>query len=61
MSNTFGVLNQETSGYIDTSSTERGAKNHATRHGYTKVYIRFNNGYHIRRVASKVAGKWVAA
>jgi len=57
--NTYGVLNQDTSGYIDTSRTLQGAKNHATRNGYSKVYIRFNNGYHIERVASKINGKWI--
>lgn len=56
--NTYGVTNNE-GGYADVSSTERGAKNYATRHGYTEVYIRFNSGYHIDLVATKTGNKWV--
>jgi len=59
MSNTYGVLSSIDSGYTDTSLTLRGAKIHATRNGYTKVYIRFANGYNIERVARKVDGKWI--
>jgi len=58
--NTYGI-NSTNNGYIDTSTTERGAKNHATRHGYNEVYIRFNNGYHIELVATKCNGKWEVA
>jgi len=58
MINTYGI-HSTTSGYIDTSNTERGAKNHATRNGYNEVYIRFNNGYHIELVSTKVNNKWI--
>lgn len=58
--NTYGI-NSKTSGYIDTSTTLRGAKNHATRHGYTEVYIRYNNGYHVELEATKQGNKWVNA
>ena len=58
MTNTYGI-NSILTGYRDTSNTERGAKNHATRNGYNEVYIRFNNGYHVERVATKVNNKWI--
>lgn len=45
--------------YFDTSKTERGAKNYATRHGYKEVYIRFNCGYNVALVATKQGNKWV--
>ena len=46
------------SGYIDVSSTLLGAKQYATRNGYTEVYIRYNSGYHVKKVAIKTNGKW---
>lgn len=54
---TYGV-NTSRDGYIDVSSTERGAKNYATRHGYSAVYIRFNSGYCVSLVATKEGSKW---
>ena len=54
---TYGV-NTKTNGYIDTSKTERGAKQYATIHGYDEIYKRFNNGYNLELIARKVAGKW---
>jgi len=54
--NTYGVISNGT--HIDTSKTEKGAKNYATRHGYTKVSIRFNCGYIATEIAEKVNGKW---
>ena len=54
---TYGV-NTLNSGYIDVSNTLLGAKQYATKNGYTEVYIRYNNGYHINKVASKTNGKW---
>jgi len=56
--NTYGI-NSTTSGYIDVSNTERGAKNYATRHGYKEVYIRFNCGYNIALIATKQEKKWI--
>lgn len=59
MSNhTYGV-NTRNNGYTDVSNTLLGAKQYATRHGFTEVYIRFNNGYHVAKVATKINGKWV--
>jgi len=54
--NTYGVISNGT--HIDTSKTEKGAKNYATRHGFTKVSIRFNCGYIAAEIAEKVNGKW---
>ena len=45
-------------GYVDVAPTERGAKNYATRHGYSEVYVRFNNGYIVSLVATKEGGRW---
>ena len=55
--NTYGIaINEE---YKDVSNTLQGAKSYATRNGFNDVYIRFNLGYNIRCVASKVNGKWI--
>jgi hypothetical protein len=54
--NIYGVISNGT--HIDTSKTEKGAKNYATRHGYTKVSIRFNCGYIAAEIAEKINGKW---
>jgi hypothetical protein len=51
--NTYGVTDTQGS-YTDVSNSERGAKNFATRNGYTEVYIRFNSGYHIDLVSTKL-------
>lgn len=45
--------------YRDVSKTERGAKNYATRNDFNEVYIRFNNGYHIALIATKINNNWV--
>lgn len=57
---TYGVAGYQ-SGYMDVSNTLLGAKQYATRNGYSEVYIRFNNGYHTALKAKKVNGKWVDA
>ena len=44
--------------YHDVSRTERGAKNYATRNGYTRVYIRYDAGYHIDLIAIKQGKRW---
>ena len=56
---TYGV-NTSNSGYVDVSNTLLGAKQYATRNGYSDVFIRFNNGYTVMRKAYKVDGKWLA-
>lgn len=57
-SHTYGVVGSN-SGYVDTSSTLKGAKQYATRNGYTSVYCRPNNGYHVYPVARRINGKWI--
>lgn len=54
--NTYGVISN--GAHIDTSKTEKGVKNYATRHGFTKVSIRFNCGYIVAEIAEKINGKW---
>ena len=55
---TYGV-NTRSNGYQDVSNTLRGAKIYATKNGFSEVYIRFNSGYHVAKVAEKINGKWV--
>lgn len=58
MQNTYGVLNANNE-HIDVSKSEKGAKQYATRHGYTKISIRYNCGYDVDIVSVKVNGKWI--
>ncbi|QMV29970.1 hypothetical protein JT351_gp64 [Providencia phage vB_PreS-PibeRecoleta] len=53
----FGVLDSD-GGHVDVSKTLRGAKNYATRHGYTIVTSRANGSYHARTESIKEGGKW---
>lgn len=55
---TYGI-NSKDNGYLDTSKTERGAKNHASRNGYKEVYARFNCGMDVILVSKNVNGRWV--
>jgi hypothetical protein len=55
---TYGIIS-ENSGYIDTSNSLLGAKNHATRNGYTQVYTRFNSDYVMALASDKTLGYWV--
>jgi len=58
MAHTYGVINKNGE-HIDVSMTERGAKMYATRHGYSKVSIRYNNGYVVKILAIKDnSGRW---
>jgi hypothetical protein len=57
MQNLYGILDSNDC-HIDTSLTERGAKNYATRHGYNSVSVRFNAGYHVEVIAVKINNKW---
>lgn len=58
--NMYGVVNSEGI-HTDVSKTEKGAKNYATRHGYNKVSIRYNSGYHIDIIAIKTnKGRWLS-
>lgn len=58
MQNIFGVLNADNA-HTDVSKSAKGAKQYATRHGYTKVSIRYNCGYNVDIVAVKKGRKWV--
>jgi len=58
MNNTYGI-NSKNNGYIDTSNSLLGAKNHATRNGYMQVFKRFNGGYHVALASDKSLGYWV--
>ena len=40
------------------SKTLKGAKRYATLHDFDKVGIRFNSGYHVKIVATKINNKW---
>lgn len=55
--NTYGIaINEE---YKDVSKTLQGAKSYATRNDFKYVYIRYNGGYNIKCIASKVNCKWI--
>jgi len=63
MSSVYGI-NSKTSGFIETSTTERGAKNHATRNGYKAVYRMCKYSWLVTLVSVFVAdyglnGKWM--
>lgn len=51
----YGVVNREDV-HIDVSNTLLGAKNYATRHGYTRVSKRV--GYNALIIAEKLNNKW---
>lgn len=51
----FGVINKEGC-LIDTSLTEQGAKNYATRHSYKLIGYRV--GYNAKTTHQKIGGKW---
>ena len=53
----FGVVNRKGE-HIDVSRSLLGAKNYATRHGYTVVSRRGMGSYHIQEMAYKANGKW---
>ena len=57
MQNTYGVLGKD-GNHIDVSKTEKGAKNYASRHGYTKVSIRLNGGYNAVVISEKKGKRW---
>jgi len=56
MIESYGTLDA-TNTHIDTSKTLLGAKQYATRNGYSKVSKRV--GYIARVVAERVNGKWI--
>ena len=56
--NTYGIVYGSDNIYTDVSNTLKGAKRYATNHGYDKVGIRYNSGYHCSVVAIKINNKW---
>jgi hypothetical protein len=54
--NIYGVLIDGV--HIDVSNTERGAKQYATKNGYSIITVRYNCGYIASRIACKCNGKW---
>lgn len=59
MSWIYGVIGSD-GGHIDTSNTERGAKNKATRDGYSVVTRRHEVSWAVETVAHKKGNRWVA-
>jgi len=59
MATVYGVVQSDGS-HCDVSNTERGAKQYATRNGYTQVTARRNGGYDAPIVATRVNGRWRA-
>jgi hypothetical protein len=57
MQHTYGVLNAQGI-HTDVSKTEKGAKNYATRHGYTRVSIRYNGGLYVCAISEKKGNRW---
>lgn len=55
--NVYGVLLNGC--HIDVSSSERGAKQFATRNGYDVVTCRYDCGYIAAEIAQKKGGKWI--
>lgn len=59
MNNIYGIINSDGI-HIDVSKSEKGAKQYATINGYTKVSIRYNNGYDVDIIAVKNKnGRWI--
>lgn len=57
MKNIYGIT---TNGiHTDVSNTEKGAKQYATKNGYTQVSIRYNCGYVAHVIAERKGAKWV--
>jgi len=56
--NSYGVVCGPDNIYTDVSRTLKGAKRYATLHHFDKVGIRFNSGYHVKIVATKINNKW---
>jgi hypothetical protein len=53
----YGVLGSD-GGFIQTSRTERGAKNHAKRNGYRSVYRMCESSWYVTHIATRTNGRW---
>lgn len=58
MQTVYGVINSQ-GVHVDIGLTERGAKVHATKNGYTQVTARPNGGYHAHVIAHKRGNLWI--
>jgi hypothetical protein len=56
--NIYGVLDRNDC-HIDVSTSLKGTKRVATKQGYNKVSIRYNCGYDVEILFTKVNGKWI--
>lgn len=53
----YGILGRD-GGFIETSTTERGAKNHASRNGYSEVYAFHRVSWAVWKVSTKTTNRW---
>lgn len=58
MQHIYGVVDKDQT-HIDISTSEKGAKQYATRNGYKEISIRYNCGYVTEIIAIKKGRKWV--
>ena len=60
MSNLIYGVEGKDGGIIDISNSEKGAKNFATRNGYSQVFSRSNSScYVVRLIATKKGKRWI--
>lgn len=53
----YGIIGRD-GGFIRVSDTSQGAKNYATRHGYSEVYAMHSVSWAVWKVATKVGKRW---
>lgn len=53
----YGVVQSDGS-HCDVSTSEKGAKQYATRNGYTQVTRRTNGGYEAQIIATRTGKRW---
>lgn len=53
----YGVVQSDGS-HCDVSTSEKGAKQYATRNGYTQVTRRANGGYEAQIIATRTGKRW---
>jgi hypothetical protein len=57
MQDVYGVVSN--GAHVDVSNTLLGAKQYATRNGYTVVTLRHNAGHIATKCVEKINGKWL--
>lgn len=55
--NIYGVLDRNGC-HLDVSTSLKGTKRYATNHGYNQVSIRYNSGYNVDILFTKVGKYW---